>query len=280
MRTFLLVCLLLGLYRLPGQTFIETHPVGCGDTSYIGNLGYPSWNTARILKAPRLGHAVLLGDFIPANLLQYQAPPCVIARDTVIIECAHATQISCDTGVYIFDIQCPENIELVYPATLPCNDTLYIDNLSAWVLPTIVEGPSHGNAVIELGASDGAGIRYWPDADFEGLDAVKVSFAGGNGTFLYLFRVYCNLVSVPALHAELATSVWPNPAGKADRVFLCAAAGLRNWRLLDAQGRACAAAPTPTEGGYWLDLHGLPSGLYTLQARRADGAWLVCRLLR
>jgi len=255
---------------ITAQTFTEVHTITCGDTAYIGNLGYPTWNIAEIVQHPALGHAILLGDFIPANLLEYTSPPCVVGRDTVIIECAHATQITCDTGIYVFEMTCPENIEQVYPTTLPCNDSVYVANLSGWWAPQIAQQAQHGESRIVLEPTDGAGVFYRPNPGFEGLDYVKVQINNGGDTLLYLFQVYCDLTVGGQVVTSQPLTFYPNPVGQ--YLFIQDAGNLLDAQVFNLRGQACPVQATDRIGGYLVETGHLPAGFYFVVIRTKQGA--------
>ncbi len=253
------------------QTFTEVHTLSCGDTAYISNLGFPTWNVADIVRYPALGHAILLGDFIPANLLQYTAPPCYSGRDTVVISCARATQITCDTGIYIFEFACPENIETAYPTTLACNDSVYVGNLSGWWAPAIIQPAQHGEARIVLEPTDGGGVFYKPDPGFEGLDFVKVSIHLGVGdTLLYLFQVYCDLTVGGQEVVIEPLTFFPNPVS--NQLFIQDIGTLSEIWIYNAQGQSCPAQATNFANGYRVETGQLPPGYYFVLIKTKEGA--------
>lgn len=262
-------------------TFMEMHPISCGDTMVIGSLGYPTWSIPQILDRPGNGHAILLGDFIEPNILQYVAPPCFSGRDTVVIECAHATQITCDTGIYIFEIACPEVLDPVYPIEIACNDSIYVDNLLAWWFPEILQGPANGFAEVILEPADGAGVFYRPNPGFEGLDIVKVRLINSQDTLLYLFQVYCEqLVSgwlEPEIFEELQVS--PNPAG--DFVRFSHVGNVSHIRLIDVQGRVIPVDFDQSGNEFRLYTANLQPGIYFVlvenNQRRMVGKFIRAR---
>lgn len=271
MKKILLALCLIGLswQQITAQTFTEVHQLTCGDTAYIGNLGYPTWNVAKIVQHPALGHAILLGDFIPANLLEYTSPPCVVGRDTVVIECAHATQITCDTGIYVFEMTCPENIEPVYPTTLACNDSVYVDNLSGWWAPAIAQQAQHGEARIILEPTDGAGVFYRPDPGFEGLDFVKVSLYNGGDTVLYLFQVYCDLTVGSQVVEPEPLTFFPNPVQQ--HLYVQDVGNLADVQVFNLRGQNCPVRGTDRIGGYRIETGHLPAGFYFVVIRTKQG---------
>lgn len=272
-KAILALCLIgLSWQQITAQTFTEVHQLTCGDTAYIGNLGYPSWNIADIVQLPALGHAILLGDFIPANLLQYTSPPCVEGRDTVIIACAHATQITCDTGIYVFEMTCPEHIEPVYPTTLACNDSVYVGNLSGWWAPQIIRQAQNGESRIVIEPTDGAGVFYRPNPGFEGLDYVKVEINFGGDTLLYLFQVYCDLtVGVNIVNLQPMTFA-PNPVGA--YLWVHDTGNLLDAKVFNLYGQLCPVRAVDRIGGYLLETDHLPAGFYTVIIRTKQGARL------
>jgi hypothetical protein len=261
------------------QTFTQEINIPCGDTAYIGTLGYPTWNPADIVQRAAYGHSSLLGDFVEANLLQYIAPPCFTGLDTVIIKCARATQITCDTGIYVFNIGCEESIATVYSNEVDCRDSIYVNNLSGWFAPAILDSAQFGRSYIVLEPTDGAGVFYQPEPGFEGLDVVKVTLGiGGNqDTLLYLFRVYCSLISDTNDPAELRPIVWPNPVS--DWLFIqdvdLAPASLRLWNV---QGQVVNVQWDRSNNALQTTM--LPSGIYFLKGYTTDAVPVQVRFVK
>jgi hypothetical protein len=196
---------------LSAQTFTQHVKLNCGDSIFISPLGYPTWNDPKILKRPIWGHAILLGDFVAANNLRYSSPPCFAGNDTVIIQCARATQITCDTGIYIFEVSCVNTLPDFSSHEVDCLDSIYVNDLNAFSMPMIEEGPFHGTARIILEPTDGAGVFYTPMKQFEGLDYVKVKLRSGV-IKLYIFNMYCNLKSKVDDEPTVNFHLWPNPS--------------------------------------------------------------------
>lgn len=92
---------------IPAQTFTESHELLCGDSVHINQLGYPTWNMPVIVTVPSHGTAVIAGE--GSYSLIYESATDFQGLDTVVVECAHATQITCDTGIYVFHISCQTN---------------------------------------------------------------------------------------------------------------------------------------------------------------------------
>jgi hypothetical protein len=256
----LILCLIAGIGPTAAQgTFTETQSLGCGDTAWVPNLGYPTWNEAKILQYPRWGYAQLAGEFIPANLLVYEAPPYFSGADTVIIECAHATQITCDTGIYIFNISCDTTAFANHVFEVPCNDTIYTRNLSGWGAPYITAGPDHGEATIILEPTDGAGVLYIPEPDFEGLDWVMVNSFGNLNLFIFHVNCQSTAVSGPAIQP---LALYPNPA--TDRVWLPGISTQAQIKVLDIHGREICVSKTRYDGGVQLELSQVIPGIYSI----------------
>lgn len=274
-KCLLLAAMAVASLHAVAQTFTEIRNINCGDTAYVENLGYPTWNPPQLVELPNYGHAALLGDFIAPNLLQYTAPPFFDGADTVVIECAYATQITCDTGVYVFNITCSQVISPVFATIVPCNDSVYIGNLSGWWAPQIQDQAQHGHARIVLEPTDGAGVAYRPDPGFEGVDAVTVSLMGGNQTWLYLFQVYCDLTTSINEHREAAPLVFPNPVG--DRLFIKHKPTITYWFLSDLHGVEYPVLLQHGEGDIAeIDLSAWPAGMYLLVgANDTGGVWTI-----
>jgi hypothetical protein len=269
MKKLLLAAMTWALPLLAGaQTFTETRDIICGDTSLVGSLGYPTWNPAQIVDLPAYGHAMLLGDFIEPNLLQYIAPLHFEGADTLVIECAHATQITCDTGIYVYNVFCPDPVSTVFANLVHCNDSVYINNLSGWWAPQVVVQAQNGHAEIILEPTDGAGLAYRPNTGFEGVDAVMVSLMGGTQIYLYLFQVYCNLTTGSRELSIGELDVFPNPA--TSELFIQHAGNVKAWNMTDMSGTT-RPVDIQTAGHLpRIDLSGVPPGVYVLYGLTSD----------
>ncbi|NUO02203.1 MAG: T9SS type A sorting domain-containing protein [Saprospiraceae bacterium] len=201
----------------------------------------------------------------------------MVGKDTVIISCAHATQITCDTGIYVFEIGCPENLDPVYPISLACNDSVYVGNLSGWWSPEIIQTAENGESRIILEPTDGAGVFYRPDPGFEGLDYVKVSINLGADTLLYLFQVYCDLTVGNQEVSAKPVVFYPNPAGA--QLLIQDAGQLLDARVYNQQGQLCPAPAKDRDGGFIIETEHLPTGFYfviitTKQGTRLRGSFI------
>jgi Secretion system C-terminal sorting domain len=196
--------LLLPVFSFAQGTFTVTYLVECNDTISTGPLGFPSWNPPTIVQSAQIGSA-----FIDANNhLQYTATPYFQGNDTVIVACAQATQVSCDTGIYIFQSICSDSLSGIRSVQVACNGKVCVENLSAWGIPSILEMPLHGEAYIFTTPVDGAGICYTPQSDFEGTDYVLVRQFGSQ-QYLYVFNVSCSVATQQAIATSI--TAYPNP---------------------------------------------------------------------
>jgi hypothetical protein len=277
-NTFFILFIFCITQAIPAQTFTETHQIQCGDTVSISGLGYPTWNDPHILKKPAYGHALLLGDFVPPNSMQYISPPWFEGVDTVVVECAHATQITCDTGIYVFEIGCAESIAPVYVSEVACDDSVYVPNLSGWWAPQLIDSAQHGFAQVILEPTDGAGVFYRPDPGFEGLDYVRVQLYLGADTLLYLFQVYCDLMTTQNEVRIEPLEVFPNPAKES--LYIRNSGVIDAIQIVDAQGRSFSAILEKTESIYRLDISRLPAGFYFIKTKTAAGVNFAGRFVK
>ncbi len=103
----LLLCMALQFAASAG-TFTEYHTVTCGSILQLGRVGYPTWNEAVVIRAPAHGEAIVQTiNFVDS--LFYHSESNYFGVDTFIVVCAHATQITCDTGIYIVQTTCGTN---------------------------------------------------------------------------------------------------------------------------------------------------------------------------
>ncbi len=77
------------------------------------------WNMPVMVTAPSHGTATITGDTWYS--LIYQSAADFEGFDTVVVECAHATQITCDTGIYVFHIGCQTNTFNITSKATPVN---------------------------------------------------------------------------------------------------------------------------------------------------------------
>lgn len=156
-------------------SFIENHSIACDSTLTIDGLGYPTWAIPSIIDAPTNGTATIVSDGINSSL-QYTPPAGFAGIDTVIVECAHATQITCSTGMYIFEVNCAtEGYHFSENHTAVCLETQYI-GVGCGNTPTITEPPQNGIATILYGDACNM-LVYMPFGTFMGQDQVGVACA-------------------------------------------------------------------------------------------------------
>lgn len=265
MKNFALSFLLcLGALWCSAQTFTELRDINCNDTLQIGPLGYPTWSIPTFVELPKVGYAQLISEFPGAALMEYVSPPAYAGLDTVVVACAHATQITCDTGVYIFNIACPLVIEPVFFTQVLCNDTAYVDNLNAWFVPQITTPAAHGSSSIRFEPTDGAGVVYVPDQGFEGLDFVLVSVFNQQ-TYMYIFQVYCDLITGTKDAQVKPLSLYPNPAG--NFFYFYSPNPVAHITLVNSMGNRFIPTATRTQNDhYQIDISGYPDGVYYLIA--------------
>jgi hypothetical protein len=103
------------IYQLRAGSFTEHHTVNCGTMLSLGRVGYPTWNPATVIQAAAHGEATVSTINLIDSLF-YQAAPNYEGLDTFIVACAHATQITCDTGIYIIETVCNTNAARDLPA--------------------------------------------------------------------------------------------------------------------------------------------------------------------
>ncbi len=277
-RLLAIFCFAFSMQTVDCQTFTEKIQIKCGDMALVSPLGYPTWNAPHILQKPALGHAILIGDFIAPNALEYTAPSCFIGFDTVVIDCARATQITCDTGIYIFEISCGEVISPIFANVVGCQDSIYVGNLSGWWFPQILDSAQHGFSKIIFEPTDGAGVFYRPDSGFEGLDFVKVTLGGSGGldTLLYIFQVYCDLTLKNDEPTAKMLPIFPNPTS--DYVQFDFESEIVKLEIFNAVGQVFfpkMISPEARENGQTiLTISHLPEGEYFVFGKTGTGSFL------
>jgi len=152
--------------------FTEHIFLNCASTAVIDHLGYPTWVTPTIIGFPLHGTATIHPDGQQLwSELHYAASLGYAGTDTVIVECAHATQITCETGTYIFHIVCGTS-PLHYYYDMVCDSLTALGQYSGsfGMPPQLIIPPVHGNALIE-----GTLISYIANQGFSGADSFYVS---------------------------------------------------------------------------------------------------------
>jgi hypothetical protein len=158
----LLLCMACQFAASAG-TFTEYHTVTCGSTLQLGRVGYPTWNEASILQAPTHGIAeIITGLGLPDSLV-FHAANNYTGVDTFIVACAHATQITCDTGIYIVQTTCGTNATVDAASMLllaaypnPAADAIFLKS----------ESPMAGAALYSM-YGEPLLVRRWPNGVLE-----------------------------------------------------------------------------------------------------------------
>lgn len=258
MKYLFLTLIALFSYRaLSAQgTFTEVIPLDCGDSTRTRTLGYPTWNPPQIVKKARFGRAFTDAS----NRLVYLSTPFYKGRDTVVVLCARATQITCDTGIFVFENRCANAAATVHVAYTPCRDTLCDYSMSSWGGPQWIQKPRHGAATISLSPVDGpAKLWYLPDPAFEGTDYGLVNYY--SKLHLVVLHVVCGLTGTAEM-PSLPLQPMPNPTADFVRIALDKAP--LSVLCVHSAGRLTSAPFTWAHDQLVLDLREVPSGLYYL----------------
>lgn len=170
--TYLVVNISLGIQ----SSFIETHSIACDSTLNITGLGYPTWAVPTIIDPPANGTATI-NTIDLMSLMSYTPNPEFSGIDTVVVECAHATQITCETGMYIFNVNCGavNTYHFSESHIADCLSTTYIP-LGCGNTPTIMAQPENGIATILYGNACNY-LVYMPFDGFMGQDSIGVACA-------------------------------------------------------------------------------------------------------
>jgi hypothetical protein len=242
--------------------FTKSDTISCGDSIIYKNLGYPSWIIPEIIRPPQYGDAVIKTDGVYSSM-QYQAPVCFKGIDTIVVLCAKATQISCDTGMYILNINCKEVADQVEVKNMNCNDSV-TSYLSGFGVAQITEGPFNGKAILYRGLTDLDSLVYYPDSIFSGMDYIKLSLFGGVLKSLIIYHVNCKLPSNTNESDSEELIVFPNPVS-GDRVIISASIQtVRKLFLINAQGIPLFFNYSHSTDTIIGDVSNLPNGIYTL----------------
>lgn len=253
-------------------SFIEDHYIYCGAILELGPVGYPTWNPASIVQPPEHGRVFIFTDGPFPDSLVYKSDYGYLGVDTFVVECARATQITCDTGIYIIHvIGCPPIFAFTETHEITCDSTLLIPELGYpfWVVPEIIQAPSNGQAtILNLSSLDRDTLQYIPPPGFNGTDTVIVECAHATQVYcetgIYIINVSCTNQSRES-KPGLGLRFFPNPVvdvlliecpSSIERLLVTAATGLpiRNIRL-----------PVPSRS-VEVNVESLPSGWYILTA--------------
>lgn len=258
------VCFIIVFYlQLSAQnSFTKTDTIFCGDSITYKNLGYPSWVIPEIINPPQYGNAMIKTDGVYSSM-QYNAPPCFRGMDTIIVLCAKATQVSCDTGIYILYINCNEVADHVEVHSLSCGDSAST-YLSGFGVAQIAGGPFHGEAKLYRGLSDLDSLVYYPDSLFSGMDYIKLSLLGGILKNLIIYHVHCKLPSdVKEFHNEVL-NIFPNPVTR-DKLFIYGRnQTIKKLCIINSLGTPVAVHFTESSDAILVDVGNLTNGWYSV----------------
>lgn len=247
-------------------TFTEYLEVNCNTDTTIKGLGYPTWVIPVIVKKPSLGFAIIESDGI-YSALRYTAAPCVKGNDTIIVSCARATQIQCDTGIYIFTISCNEVIDYTISHALSCRDSAST-YLSGFGVAEIIEGPNHGKARIDRGLTDLDSLVYYPDSSYQGLDYIKLSLFGGAIRYLLIYQIECKLPNASKnIDENEELVIYPNPVKDFFFIKRTELSSLIGINLVNALGVQLNVKYDVIDGGVLIDVNRFPPGRYSVIIR-------------
>jgi type IX secretion system substrate protein len=271
-KTLFTLLLLATLGHLAqADTFTEYHAMLCGAILDLGPVGYPMWNPATVIKEPEHGQVFIFSNQSVPYTMFYKSDYGYLGQDTFIVACAHATQITCDTGIYIISVVgCPPLYAFTETHDITCDSTLLVPGLGypIWVTPEIEQPPNHGSAtILSANAADLDTLMYVPEPDFSGLDTVVVMCAHATQltceTGIYIFDVSCLNAAADA-GRDLALSVFPNPAHGTLRIT--AAVPIGRLELAAASGLVVQTIEMkPPLPEATMDLDGVAPGCYFLK---------------
>ena len=254
--------------------FYEYHTIVCGAVLQLGPVGYPTWNEASVVQAPAHGLAFIVETPSNPDSLVYKSDYGYLGQDTFVVACAHATQITCDTGYYIISIAaCPPLQTFTETYEMDCDSALLVTGLGfpTWVTPEIVQWPLHGTASIYMDNSLWHTLQYQPEPGFNGIDTVVVDCAHATQitceTGIYIIHVSCPS-GTTANPDRAGLSVFPNPPDGV--VFLKSETEMDLARLYSEQGSLLIEKNWDfgVVSGV-LRLEGLPPGVYFLEVWRS-----------
>lgn len=260
------------------DTFTEYHTILCGAIIELGPVGYLNWNPATVIKPPQNGKVfIFTGQPYPDSMF-YKSDYGYFGQDTFIVACVHATQITCDTGIYIMTVAgCPPLYAFTETHDITCDSTLLVPGLGypVWVTPEIEQFPNHGTAtILSANAVDLDTLMYVPEPGFSGTDTVVVTCAHATQitceTGIYIVEVSC-LNAVGNTGRDPVLSVFPNPAHHTLRIK--ATVPIERLKLTAASGTVVQTiemkSPLPEA---MMDLDGVPPGCYYLTVWSGRGA--------
>ncbi|MCB9283460.1 MAG: T9SS type A sorting domain-containing protein [Lewinellaceae bacterium] len=263
-KLLLLLLLVAGLQGIASAgVFYEYYNIYCGSILELGPVGFPLWNPAKVIKEPLHGQALILTDQPFPDSLVYKSDYGYLGQDTFIVACAHATQITCDTGIYIISVTgCPPILSFTEEHEITCDSTLTITGLGfpTWVTPEIVQEPAHGTAGLFLDTTLWHTLKYVPEADFTGTDTIVVDCAHATQitceTGIYIVHVSC--LNNVAGEKEGELRIFPNPAQ--EWILIDSPDPVERVRLYSLQGMLLREG-----AGKQVWTGNLPPGVYLLE---------------
>lgn len=174
------------------KSFTEHIKLHCDDSVIRNNLGYPTWNPAIIIKKPHFGFAEIREDSSLRQTLYYRPPKYFHGFDTLMVLCAKATQITCDTGIYILDISCNAFIDSFLIINTECDvvDTFKIDFRYETELS---DKPIHGQASLLPGPVDDL-LLYQAESKYAGQDYVVLYLNQLKLYWVLIYNVTCKQI--------------------------------------------------------------------------------------
>ena len=257
-------------------SFIEEHYIYCGAILELGPVGYPTWNQASIVRPPEHGRVFIFTDDPFPDSLVYKSDYGYLGVDTFVVECAHATQITCDTGIYIIHvIGCPPIFAFTETHEITCDSTLLAPELGYpfWVVPEIIQEPSNGQAaILNLSSLDRDTLQYIPNPGFSGKDTVIVYCAHATQvtceTGIFIINVSCTNQSRES-KPGLGLRFFPNPVD--DVLFVECPNSIERLLVTTATGLPIREIQLPVPSrSVEVDLKGLPPAWYVLTAWSGD----------
>lgn len=171
------------------QSFTEQIKMQCNDSVIRDHLGYPTWNPATLFKKPHYGYAEIREDSSFRQILYYRPPIYFHGKDTLMVLCAKATQITCDTGIYLIDVDCNERVDSFIIINTACEviDTFKIAYQSE---AEIAEKHIHGQATMLFGPEKDI-ILYQSEVGFKGQDYILLYLNQLKQHWLLIYNVAC-----------------------------------------------------------------------------------------
>lgn len=203
LRITIQVCLFIlnSVIAFTQQSFTEHIKIHCNDSVIREHLGYPTWNPATIIKKPHYGIAEIRDDSSLRQTLYYRPPIYFHGKDTLMVLCAKATQITCDTGIYLIDVDCNERVDSFIIINTACEviDTFKIAYQSE---VEIAEKHIHGQATKLFGPVEDM-ILYQSEPGYKGQDYILLYLNQLKQYWLLIYNVACkDIVNTKNINTE------------------------------------------------------------------------------